>query len=141
MAPVRVLIVDDQEPFRRAAAAVVELTESFVVVGTTESGEGCLAAVSELHPDLVVMDIGLPGIDGLEATRRLSALAEPPVVVLVSTHDEDEFGEVAHSGGAVAYVEKSLFDPGRLTAAWALGSSGSNARISTSPSPRSTSSS
>ncbi|SFU08978.1 Response regulator receiver domain-containing protein [Geodermatophilus amargosae] len=134
MAQVRVLIVDDQEPFRQAAAAVVDLTDPFVVVGTAESGESCLTAVRALHPDLVLMDVGLPGIDGMEATRRLSTLSRPPLVVLVSTHDEDEFGDGARSCGAVAYIKKSVFGPDPLTAAWALGSSGSTARNSTNPS-------
>ena len=141
MAPVRVLIVDDQEPFRRAAAAVVELTDPFVVAGTAVSGEECLAVIPGLRPDLVLMDVGLPGMDGLEATRRLSALTGPPVVVLVSTHDEEEFGEAAHSCGAVAYVKKSVFGPERLAAAWVLGSSGSTARTAPASSPGSTSSS
>ncbi len=141
MAQVRVLIVDDQEPFRRVAAAVVELTDPFVVAGTAESGESCLAAVRALLPDLVLMDVGLPGIDGLEAARRLSALPRPPVVVLMSTHDEEEFGDEARACGAVAYINKSDFDSVRLSAAWALGSSGSRARTSASPFPRSTSSS
>jgi DNA-binding NarL/FixJ family response regulator len=140
MAPVRVLIVDDQEPFRRAAATVVELTDPFVVVGTAESGESCLAAVPSLRPDLVLMDVGLPGIDGMETARRLSSLPTPPVVVLVSTYDEEEFGEAARSCGAAAYVKKSVFDPGRLAAAWALGSSGRTTRSSTFPSAHSTSS-
>jgi len=132
---VRVLIVDDQEPFRQAAAAVVELTDHFEVVGTVSSGEDCLAAVPMLHPDLVLMDVGLPGMDGLEATRRLSALTGPPVVVLVSTHDEEEFGEAAHSCGAIAYVRKSVLGPERLVAAWVHGSSGSTTRTAPSPSP------
>ena len=133
VAPVRVLIVDDQEPFRRAAAAVVDLTDPFVVVGTAESGESCLAAVPELQPDLVLMDVGLPGMDGMEATRRLMALPRPPVVVLVSTHEEEEFGDAARTCGAVAYVKKSAFDPDRLASAWALRSSGSTTRSSPSP--------
>lgn len=135
MPPVRVLIVEDQEPFRRAATAVVELTEPFVVVGTAASGEECLAAVPVLRPDLVLMDVGLPGMDGLEATRHLSALPAPPVVVLVSTHEDAEFGAAARTCGAVAYVEKSEFTAHRLAAAWALGSSGSTARTSDRPSP------
>ena len=71
---VRVLIVDDQEPFRRAAAAVIGMAESFELVGTVGSGEECLAAVPLLRPDLVLLDIGLPGIDGHELGRRLRAL-------------------------------------------------------------------
>lgn len=134
VAKVRVLIVDDQEPFRRAAAAVVELTDPFVVAGTAESGEGCLRAVPALRPDLVLMDVGLPGMDGLEAARRLATLPRPPVVVLVSTHDAEEFGDTARSCGAVAYIKKSVFGPDRLAAAWALASSGSTARTSTAPS-------
>ena len=140
MAQVRVLIVDDQEPFRRAAAAVVELTDPFVVAGTAESGESCLTAVRAVLPDLVLMDVGLPGIDGLEAARRLSALPRPPVVVLVSTHEEEEFGDTARSCGAVAYIKKSVFGPDRLAAAWALASSGSSAGTSTDPSGSTTAS-
>ena len=144
MAPVRVLIVDDQEPFRRAAAAVVELTEPFLVVGTVDSGERCLTAVPVLRPDLVLMDLGLPGIDGMETARRLSALPHPPVVVLVSTHDEQEFGGAARSCGAVDYISKAVFGPERLAAAWTRGSppeaNGSTARNSTSPSGNSNSS-
>ena len=121
--------------------AVVDLTEPFVVVGTADSGEHCLAQVSASRPDLVLMDVGLPGMDGLEAARRLSALSRPPVVVLVSTHDEEDFGDEAQACGAVAYVNKSDFDSARLAVAWALGSSGSHARTSASPFPRSTSSS
>ena len=144
MGPVRVLIVDDQEPFRQAAAAVVDLTDSFVVAGTEDSGEGCLAAVPELRPDLVLMDLGLPGIDGIEVARQLSALPHPPVVVLVSTYDEEEFGGSARSCGAVDYISKSVFGPERLAAAWARrsapGSNGSTARNATSPSGDSASS-
>ena len=140
MPPVRVLIVEDQEPFRRAAAAVVDLTEPFQVVGTVASGEGCLAAVPGLRPDLVLMDVGLPGIDGMEAARRLSVLPRPPVVVLVSTHDEEEFGEAVRSCGATTYIKKSAFGPDRLTAAWLL-ASGRTTRTSTFPSGNSTSSS
>jgi DNA-binding NarL/FixJ family response regulator len=118
-APVRVLIVDDQEPFRTAATGVVEATEPFVVVGTSTSGEECLAAVAALRPDLVLMDVGLPGIDGVEAARRLTALPRPPAVVLVSSYDEDALADGPATCGAVAYVAKSAFGPERLAAAWA----------------------
>ena len=73
MTDVRVLIVDDQEPFRRAMGAVVDATDGFVVVGSATSGEESLRSAGELRPDLVLMDVNLPGIDGIEAARRLSS--------------------------------------------------------------------
>src|SRR5688572_16123851 len=72
MADVRVLIVDDQETFRRALASVVEETPGFTMVGSATSGEESLVAAAALRPQLVLMDVNLPGIDGLEATRRLT---------------------------------------------------------------------
>ena len=70
---VRVLIVDDQEPFRMAARMVVDATEGFDVVGEAESGEDSVAMAAELTPDLVLMDVNLPGINGLDATRQILA--------------------------------------------------------------------
>ena len=116
MAEVRVLIVDDQEPFRRAMAAVVAETDGFVVVGSAASGEEALALAAALRPDLVLMDVHLPGIDGIEATRRLTGSPGGPVVVLLSTYDQDEF-DLAGCGAA-SYVPKAAFGPDRLSAAW-----------------------
>jgi DNA-binding NarL/FixJ family response regulator len=113
---VRVLVVDDQEPFRLAMAAVVEVTPGFVVVGVAESGEQSLDLAARLRPDLVLMDVNLPGIDGIEATRRLSAGPDAPVVVLLSTYDEDEFELTGCR--AAAYVAKAAFGPDRLSAVW-----------------------
>jgi DNA-binding NarL/FixJ family response regulator len=117
VAEVRVLIVDDQEPFRRAMAAVVAETDGFVVVGSAASGEEALALAAALRPDLVLMDVHLPGIDGIEATRRLTGSPGGPVVVLLSTYDQDEF-DLAGCGAA-SYVPKAAFGPDRLSAAWA----------------------
>ncbi len=116
MSEVRVLIVDDQEPFRLAMAAVVEETDGFAVAGTAVSGEESLAAAAELAPDLVLMDINLPGIDGIEACRVLTSEADGPVVVLLSTYEEDQFD--SSGSGAAAYVAKAAFGPDRLTEIW-----------------------
>jgi len=114
---VQVLIVDDQEPFRRAIAAVVSETDGFVVVASTASREASLAAVTRLLTDLVLMDVNLPGIDGIEATRRMTLDADAPVVVLLSTYDEEDF-EISDCGAA-SYVAKAAFGPDRLADAWA----------------------
>ncbi|GAA1621588.1 hypothetical protein GCM10009744_05910 [Kribbella alba] len=117
MAEVRVLIVDDQEQFRRAIAAVVAETDGFAVVASTASGEEALLAVARLRPNLVLMDVNLPGIDGIEATRRITGDPDPPVVILLSTYDQDEFD--VSTCGAAMYLAKAAFGPDQLTAAWA----------------------
>ena len=120
MHPVRVLVVDDQEVFRRVMSAVVDQTEGFVVVGCAGSGEESIGTAGVLRPDLVLMDVNLPGIDGMEATRRLRADTSDPTVVLLSTYDEDDWGGQAQECGAVAYVAKAAFGPDRLRAVWAM---------------------
>jgi DNA-binding NarL/FixJ family response regulator len=116
--PVRVLIVDDQEPFRLAARMVVELTDGFEVAGEAETGEDGVTMTADLDPDLVLMDVNLPGIDGLEATRRILATEDPPIVLLLSTYEEEEYAPRAAECGAAAYIPKAVFGPDRLEAAW-----------------------
>jgi DNA-binding NarL/FixJ family response regulator len=118
VAGVRVLVVDDQTLFLRAMISVVEETSGFEVVGQASSGEESLVVAAELRPDLVLMDVNLPGIDGLEATRLLLAGPCPPVVVLLSTYDEDAGVTFIVDSGAVAYVTKSTFGPDRLEDVW-----------------------
>ena len=116
---VRVLIVDDQEPFRLAARMVVEATDGFEVVGDAESGEDSVEAAHELDPDLVLMDVNLPGINGLEATRRILDGSTRVVILLLSTYEEAEYAPRAAECGAAAYIPKSSFSPERLAEAWA----------------------
>jgi DNA-binding NarL/FixJ family response regulator len=119
MTAVRVLLVDDQPPFLMAMSAVVEETAGFEVVGEAFSGEESILAAAELLPDLVLMDVNLPGMDGVEATRRLRDGRCPPVVLLLSTYDEDAGARFVAESGAVAYVTKSAFGPSHLREAWA----------------------
>ena len=118
MAPVRVLIVDDQEPFRLAARMVVEATDGFDVVGEAETGEDSVAMARELAPDLVLMDVNLPGINGLDATRQILEGSDAVVVLLLSTYEEEEYAPRAAECGAKAYIPKAVFGPDRLEAAW-----------------------
>ena len=122
MTDVRVLLVDDQAPFLQAMSAVVAETAGFEVVGEASSGEGSLLAVAELLPDFVLMDVNLPGMDGLEATRRLRRRPSPPAVLLLSTYDEDAGAIFVAECGAAAYVTKSAFGPDQLRDAWTAAS-------------------
>jgi DNA-binding NarL/FixJ family response regulator len=117
---VRVLIVDDQEPFRLAARMVVDATDGFDVVGEAETGESSVEMARDLSPDLVLMDVNLPGINGLDATRQiLSESSNPVVVLLLSTYEEEEYAPRAAECGAAAYIPKAVFGPDKLEAAWA----------------------
>lgn len=118
MADVRVLVVDDQESFLRALVLVVQETPGFEVVGKASSGEACLVAAAVLGPDLVLLDVNLPGMDGVEATRRLSRLVLPPRVLLLSTYDEDAGAAFVTESGAMAYATKAAFGPEVLTEEW-----------------------
>lgn len=115
---VRVLIVDDQEPFRQASRMVVDITDGFDVVGEAETGEAGVDAARELKPDLVLMDVNLPGIDGTEATHRILAELPDVVVFLVSTYEPAEYEPKAAECGAAAYIPKSTFGPVELEEAW-----------------------
>jgi two-component system invasion response regulator UvrY len=117
--PVRVLVVDDQAPFRRAARAVLGATSGFELVGEAESGEEALELARSLEPDLVLLDIHMPGIGGIEASRRIASLRQGVVTVLLSTYREEDLPEEARSCGAAAYVHKEDFGPRVLPALWA----------------------
>jgi DNA-binding NarL/FixJ family response regulator len=111
------LIVDDLVPFRRVARAVVDASDGFVAIGEARSGEEAVLAAGLLRPDLVLMDVNLPGIDGMEATRRIRSQSRAPVVLLLSTWDNDD-GSGARQCGAAEYIPKSRFGPDLLAVAW-----------------------
>ena len=115
---VRVLVVDDVAAYLRAMVAVVAETPGFEVVGEASSGEDALVFAAQSLPDLVLMDVHLPGIDGVEATRRLLLGTRPPTVLLLSTYDDDAGQHFVAESGATAYVHKAVFGPDRLEQAW-----------------------
>jgi len=128
LSSVSVLIVDDHDSFRRVARSVVEATEGFTVAGSVGTGEESIEAAARLRPGLVLMDVNLPGIDGIEATSRLRTHSHPPVVVLLSTYDECDFDPPAECG-ALTYIAKSAFGPDRLVEAWALANGASSTGV------------
>ena len=106
-----VLVVDDQAPFRAIARQVVELTPGFSVVGEAESGEDAVRMAAELAPAVVLMDINMPGISGIEATRQMVAADPTIAVVLLSTYRESDLPADALDCGARRYVHKEDFEP------------------------------
>lgn len=106
-----VLIVDDQAPFRSAARSVIERLDGWRVVGEVGSGEGAIQAAQSLRPDLVLMDIHLPGISGIEATRRIVAADPGIAVVLLSTYAAADLPKDARSCGAAGYIGKADLTP------------------------------
>lgn len=116
---IRVLIVDDQAPFRVAAREVISATEGFEVAGESITGEESIDAVRRLRPDLVLMDVNLPGMDGIEASRRIRLENAGVVVLLLSTYDGSEFASRIAASGASSFIPKAVFSPKRLSEAWA----------------------
>jgi DNA-binding NarL/FixJ family response regulator len=114
MVDVRVLIVDDHQPFRTALAALVAVAPGLQVVGLAGSGEESMALAAELRPDLVLMDLHLPGIDGLTAAGRLADLPQSPAVVLISTVPASELPAAATADGPRRYLDKADLDLDRL---------------------------
>jgi DNA-binding NarL/FixJ family response regulator len=117
-APVRVLTVDDQELFRGVARDVIDATPGFESVGEAENGEEALRAVDRLAPELVLLDVRMPGIDGIEVARRLSESHPETLVVLISIEDPLDLPSAIALRDVVPLVRKQDFGPGMLRRLW-----------------------
>jgi DNA-binding NarL/FixJ family response regulator len=117
-AGIGVLVVDDQVPFRRAARAVLARADEFELVGEAETGEEAVALAGDLHPSLVLMDITMPGMGGIEATRRIVTADPDVVVVLCSTRDVADVPATVAASGARAYLSKETFGVDALRGIW-----------------------
>jgi DNA-binding NarL/FixJ family response regulator len=113
-----VLTVDDQFPFRDAARALVAHMPGFHVVAEAHDGLTALRAARETDPDLVLLDVRIPGIDGIETARRMSAEDGTRVIVLASSADLPELATLAEGCGAAALVRKHWLTPLLLRGLW-----------------------
>jgi DNA-binding NarL/FixJ family response regulator len=112
------MVVDDQAAFRRAARALIDATPGFEPVAEAACVLEALRCAGELGPELVLMDVFMPGTDGFEAARRLTQAHPECVVVLVSTEDLADLAPVAVSCGAAAIVRKDTLKPSLLRGLW-----------------------
>jgi two-component system, NarL family, invasion response regulator UvrY len=116
--PRSVLVVDDQAPFRLAARAVLRRLDGFEFAGEAASGPEAIELVRALRPALVLMDINMPEMNGIEATRRIVAAHPEVAVILCSTHDPNDLPAEAATSGAIAYVSKEHLAAETLRELW-----------------------
>ena len=105
---VRVLLVDDSEPVRRELRQLLELSGEIQVVGEARDGQQGILLAAELVPDVVLMDLEMPGVDGFEATRRIKAQLHAPRIVILSMHTGPENEARARSVGATGFLVKGV---------------------------------
>jgi DNA-binding NarL/FixJ family response regulator len=118
---VRVLVVDDQEPFLAATRAVLSRIADVELAGEARSGEEAIELAATLRPDLVLMDINMGAVDGIEATRQIVADAPQTFVILVSTYPLDDLPPAARQSGARAYINKDELSPAIVRRLWEQG--------------------
>lgn len=123
MKPIRVLIVDDQPLVRGGLRMIIETRADFAIVGEATQGLEAVAFVAELKPDVVVMDIQMPILDGIEATRRINALPDPPSILVLTTFERDDYLHEALRAGASGFLLKNS-PPERLLDALSIVASG-----------------
>jgi DNA-binding NarL/FixJ family response regulator len=116
---VRTLVVDDQEAFRDALRQLIGASPGFTLVGEVCSGEDAIAAVDDLSPSLVLMDVRMPGIGGIQAARSIAERHPELMIVLISVHGEEELSpELIEHGNPAAFVLKQNLRPHVLRELW-----------------------
>ena len=109
--PVRVLIVDDHEVVRRGTRELLDRADGIEVVGEAQDGQEAIEAVGRLQPDVVLMDLALPVMNGVEATRRIKRASPGTAVLALSAYDDDQYVFALHDAGAAGYLLKNVRGP------------------------------
>lgn len=107
MPSLSVLLIDDSPAFLAAAGTFLSGFSAVAVIGTASSGEAGVSVERFLLPDMVLMDLSMPGVGGLEATRRIKSAANPPRVVILTLHDADAYRAAALAAGADGFISKA----------------------------------
>jgi DNA-binding NarL/FixJ family response regulator len=107
MSDIRVLLADDQDLVRRGFRMILESEPGLVVVGEARNGEEAVREAARLQPDVVCLDVEMPGMDGLEAARRITAAADAPAVLILTTFDRDDYLFAALQAGASGFLLKT----------------------------------
>lgn len=105
---IRVIVVDDEALVREGLRAIAELEGDIEVVGEASDGEEAVELTGALRPDVVLMDVRMPGVDGIEATRRILAGTQPPRVIVLTTFDRNEYVYEAMKAGASGFLLKDV---------------------------------
>jgi len=116
--PVRVVTVDDQPFFRTAARAIVDSTPGFELVGESADGESALELIPRLDPDIVILDVRMPGIDGIDVADRLHREDPDRIIILASSLEPETLARLARGCGASAVVQKHWLTPRLLRGLW-----------------------
>lgn len=114
--PIRILVADDHALLRQGIKNILELEEDLIVIGEVADGEDAVKQTLQLTPDIVLLDINMPKLNGMEVTRRLSAAKSPSKVIILTMHDDESYVLEVVKAGAVGYLLKDV-EPGMLVKA------------------------
>lgn len=109
MTVIETLLVDDNPEFIEAAKRFLSADKHLNIVSTALSAQEAIDLVENIRPDLVLMDLAMPEMNGLEATERIKSLPNPPCVIILTLHDTPEYREASHEVGADGFITKSDF--------------------------------
>ena len=106
--PKRVFLIDDDETTRRSYASIINSTSQFLVVGSFDNCEDAIKSIGKLNPDIILMDIGLPTMNGIDGTRTIYRQDPNIQIIIVTAHDESKIVFEALKAGATGYISKSF---------------------------------